>query len=91
MIADGAIPIVPRGVRLHQDRARNRWVLLAPEKTIALDQIGYAILSEVDNRSEFGEIVSRLASKYEAPVEQIRPDVAGFINTLAARRILEVI
>ncbi|WP_330629617.1 pyrroloquinoline quinone biosynthesis peptide chaperone PqqD [Thioclava sp. FTW29] len=90
MIAATAVPVIPRGVRLHRDRVRDRWVLLAPEKTIALDEIGHAILTEIDNHTDFATLVGRLATKYDAPEDEIAPDVAGFISTLAARRILEV-
>ena len=43
-----AIPALPRGVRLHHDRVRGGWVLLAPERAVTLDTIAHAILSEVD-------------------------------------------
>ncbi|OCX58104.1 pyrroloquinoline quinone biosynthesis protein PqqD [Thioclava sp. SK-1] len=91
MIAAGAVPKIPRGVRLHWDHIRDRWVLLVPEKTIALDQIGHAIISKIDNHADFATLVARLATKYDAPDSQIAPDVSGFIETLAARRILEVL
>ncbi|KEO51256.1 pyrroloquinoline quinone biosynthesis peptide chaperone PqqD [Thioclava pacifica] len=90
MIAQGAIPVIPRGVRLHRDAVRDRWVLLAPEKTIALDEIGHAILSRIDGRTDFTTLIDRLAEDYAAPREQIAPDVSGFIAALAERRILEV-
>lgn len=90
MIADTAVPMIPRGVRLHHDRVRDRWVLLAPEKTIALDQIGHAILTEIDNRSDFATVVARLAAKFNAPPAQIAADVVGFIEALSHRRILEI-
>ncbi len=32
MIADDARPRLPRGVRLREDKVRDRWVLLAPER-----------------------------------------------------------
>jgi len=87
---DSAIPLIPRGVRLHHDRVRDRWVLLAPERTIDLDPIGHAILQEIDGTRSFGDVVGVLAAKYDAPVDQISGDVAEFITGLAERRILEV-
>ena len=85
-----AIPVIPRGVRMHHDRVRDRWVLLAPERTITLDAIGRAILSEIDGDRSFGSIVKTLADKYAAPAEDIARDAGEFIATLADRRILDV-
>lgn len=89
-IDDTAIPILPRGVRLHEDKVRGGWVLLAPERTIDLDEIGLAILREIDGGRSFGDVVSGLAKKYNAPVDQIKGDVADFITGLMDRRILEL-
>ena len=83
-------PILPRGVRLHFDKVRDRWVLLAPERTIALDAIGHAILTEVDGRRSFGEITAELARKYDAPEDEIVKDSAAFLTTLQKRRFLDV-
>ena len=84
------IPTLPRGVRLHWDRVRETWVLLAPERAITLDQVGHAILSEVDGSRSFGEITAELAAKYNAPQEQIAKDSAGFLGALKERRFLDV-
>jgi pyrroloquinoline quinone biosynthesis protein D len=86
----GDIPVLPRGVRLHYDRVREAWVLLAPERAVTLDAIGHAILSEVDGQRSFGEITKMLADKYDAPSEQIAKDSAGFLAALRDRRFLDV-
>jgi pyrroloquinoline quinone biosynthesis protein D len=90
MIAPNAVPYLPRGVRLHRDHVRDRWVLLAPERTISLDMIGHAIITELDGSSGFALIVDRLAAKYDAPADQIAGDVQQFLGQLAERRFLEV-
>ncbi|MEO9517217.1 MAG: pyrroloquinoline quinone biosynthesis peptide chaperone PqqD [Paracoccaceae bacterium] len=84
------IPALPRGVRLHFDKVRDKWVLLAPERAVTLDPIGHAILSEVDGARSFGEITQALADKYNAPADQIAADSAGFLNALRDRRFLDV-
>lgn len=84
------IPYLPRGVRIHRDRVREAWVLLAPERAITLDQIGHAILTEIDGTRSFGEITAALAAKYDAPQEDIAKDSAGFLRALRDRRFLEV-
>lgn len=89
-LAAATVPTLPRGVRLHEDKVRGRWVLLAPERTITLDAIGLAILQEVDGTRCFSDVVARLAAKYDAPPDQIEGDVATFITSLSDRRILEL-
>ena len=89
MISEDAIPVIPRGVRLHEDKVRGGWVLLAPERTIDLDPIGLAILNEVDGECSLGDLVQVLAAKYQAPAEQIAGDVTEFLTGLADRRFLE--
>lgn len=84
------IPSLPRGVRLHHDKVRNTWVLLAPERAVTLDAVGHAILSEVDGRRSFGEITGLLAARYKAPQDQIENDSAGFLDALRNRRFLDV-
>lgn len=89
-VAPGEVPVIPRGVRLHRDRVRDQWVLLAPERTVALDAIGHAILVEIDGTRSFGEITEALAEKYNAPREDISRDAGEFLRGLMDRRILEV-
>lgn len=87
----GDVPALPRGVRLHYDRVREAWVLLAPERAVTLDQIGHAILSEIDGHRSLAEITQTLAEKYDAPAEQIAEDSAGFLSALRDRRFLDVV
>ncbi len=85
-----AIPALPRGVRLHFDRVRDTWVLLAPERAVTLDPIGHAILSEIDGTRSFAEITACLAEKYNAPEDQIMADSSGFLDALQNRRFLDL-
>lgn len=90
-LSQADVPVIPRGVRLHHDTVRDQWVLLAPERTVALDSIGHAILCEIDGARTFGAITGGLAEKYGAPVDQVAQDAGKFIRGLMDRRILEVI
>lgn len=85
------IPYLPRGVRIHRDRVRDAWVLLAPERAITLDLVGHAILEELDGVRSFAEITQALSKVYNAPAEEIAKDSAGFLKALKDRRFLEVI
>jgi pyrroloquinoline quinone biosynthesis protein D len=90
VIPADAIPALPRGVRIHFDKVRDTWVLLAPERTVTLDPVAHAILSEVDGQRSFEEITARLAEKYAAPQEEIAKDSAGFLGALRDRLFLDL-
>ena len=85
-----AVPVVPRGVRLHYDSVRDAWVLLAPERAMRLDAIGQAILNEIDGNRSLGAIAERLATRYGAPPEEVGRDCAEFVAGLVDRRILDI-
>ena len=90
MIAAHDIPVLPRGVRMHFDKVRDAWVLLAPERVLKLDGIGRAILEEVDGARSLGQISEGLAARYNAPAEEIAKDATEFLTVLQNRRFLEV-
>lgn len=83
------VPLLPRGTRLHHDRVRDMMVLLVPERALLLDEIGTAILQEVDGRSSLAAISARLAERYGAPPEDVANDVRGFLDGLAAQRLVD--
>lgn len=85
-----AIPVLPRGVRLHRDRVRRAEVLLGPETALMLDQIGAVILKEVDGRRSVAEIAGDLAERFGAPEDQVAGDVAEFLGGLADKRLVDV-
>lgn len=83
-------PRLLTGVRMRFDKARDTWMLLAPERTLTLDPVAAAILAEVDGDRSFTEVVDILAAKYDAPRERISTDVMTFLSSLMERRMLEV-
>ncbi|MFB2550505.1 pyrroloquinoline quinone biosynthesis peptide chaperone PqqD [Ensifer soli] len=83
------VPVLPRGTRLHHDRVRDAMVLLAPERALMLDEIGTAILAEVDGVSTLSEISTRLAARYGAPEEEVAGDVRAFLDGFAVKRLVD--
>ena len=81
---------MPRGVRMRWDDVRKTHVLLGPERALMLDDIGHAVLAEVDGISSASGIAARLSEKFEAPVDVILPDVVQFLDGLRVKRLLEV-
>lgn len=80
-----SIPRFRPGVRLHRDRVRDRWVLLAPERVVGLDDIAYAILEKVDGRASLDEIATSLAGEYDADAGEIAADASALLADLSAR------
>ena len=88
---DAAVPKLLRGVRLHWDRVRGTWVLLAPERVLKLDAVGRAVLEKVDGARSFGVIVDELAETYAAPRDLIAEDAGRFLGVLIERRMAEAV
>jgi len=83
------VPSLPRGVRIHDDRVRGVPVLLGPERALILDDIGAAILAEVDGARTIDSITDRLAALYNAPRDEIAGDVLAFLDDLQVQRLLD--
>lgn len=88
-LADAAVPKLPRGVRLSYDEARQRWLLLAPERFYELNDIALAILREVDGQRSLAGIAQHLARTYNADAAVILADVKELIGGLVEKRLLE--
>lgn len=84
-----AVPRLPRGVRLKEDKVRNRTVLLGPERTVGLDPVAAAIAGAVDGERNVAAIIDHLAALYQAPRDVIERDALAFLGELARRRLLE--
>lgn len=82
------IPVLPRGVRLHFDKVRTQNVLLAPERTLFLDDVGHRILLELDGQRNIAQIGQHLAAIYNAPEDAITSDINEFIDDLADKRVI---
>lgn len=82
------VPQFARGHRLHQDKARKRWVILAPERVFEPDEIAVEVLLLVDGVRTIDQIVDTLAEKFAAPREAIKVDVAAMLADLHDRQVL---
>ncbi|MDJ0613713.1 MAG: pyrroloquinoline quinone biosynthesis peptide chaperone PqqD [Rhizobiaceae bacterium] len=80
-----SVPNLLPGVMMKHDEIRERTVLLAPERTLALDGTGIAIIEAIDGKSTVSEIVHELAKKYDAEVQTIGNDVVAFLRDLINR------
>ena len=89
-IHDAAVPALARGVKLRFDKARDAWVLLAPEKVLMPDQIAIEILKRCDGRAHVVEIVNELAVGFSADRDQVAADVRAFLQDLADKGLVKL-
>ncbi len=82
-VSEASVPALPRGARLRFDDARQRWVLLVPERVLAPDDIAVEILKLCDGKKSVGSIADELAAKYVAPRDEILTDVIAMLQDLA--------
>lgn len=83
LVNEEAIPRLPRGVKLRHDKARDAWVLLAPERVFMPDPIAVEILKRCNGQVTLAGIIDDLAQTYAAPREQIAKDVTVMLQDLA--------
>ncbi|SHK16889.1 pyrroloquinoline quinone biosynthesis protein D [Roseomonas rosea] len=88
MIAPTAIPRFARGMRLREDAARARWVVVGPERLFVPDEIALEILRLLDGSRSVDAIVDDLAARFDAPREAIAADVTTLLDDLLAKGVV---
>jgi pyrroloquinoline quinone biosynthesis protein D len=76
------------GVRLHHDKARERWVVMAPERMFVPDETALEVLRLVDGARDVDAIIDALAARFDAPRDVIAADVRAMLDDLATRGAL---
>ena len=82
------VPRLPSGVRLHFDKQRDQWVVLAPEKLFVPDPIALEILKRCDGEASVSAIVDDLAASFKAPRDVILKDVRVMLQDLADKGVM---
>ncbi|MCC4600065.1 pyrroloquinoline quinone biosynthesis peptide chaperone PqqD [Xanthomonas melonis] len=82
-------PALRAGVRLQHDRARDQWVLLAPERVVELDEIAVAVAQRFDGVRTVAQIALELAAEFDADAAEIEADVIELVSTLQQKRLLK--
>jgi pyrroloquinoline quinone biosynthesis protein D len=87
MTDDDSVPPTSRPklqsfVRPQYDETRERWVLQAPERVLALDETGKAIIDLCTGEATVAAIIDRLAGEYDAPRDMIEHDVLVVLRLL---------
>lgn len=89
-VTEASIPSLPRGVKLQFDKARDAWVLLAPERVFMPDNIAVEILKRCDGKAVLSGIIDDLAATFSAPREQVAKDVIAMLQDMADKGMVAV-
>jgi len=87
-VSEASRPRLPRHARLKFDETRQVWVILAPERVLAPDQIAVEVLQLCDGERSVADMVDQLAAKYAAEREAIASDVIAMLQDLADKGFL---
>ncbi|MGM4932494.1 pyrroloquinoline quinone biosynthesis peptide chaperone PqqD [Tardiphaga sp. 619_E2_N8_5] len=87
-VSEASKPVLPRHARLKFDETRQRWVILAPERVLAPDDIAVEILQLCDGERNVADIIDLLVAKYAAPRDDIGTDVVAMLQDLADKGFL---
>jgi pyrroloquinoline quinone biosynthesis protein D len=87
-VSETSRPVLPRHAKLKFDETRQRWVILAPERVLAPDEIAVEVLQLCDGARNVEAMINQLAEKYAAPREAIATDVIAMLQDLADKGFL---
>jgi pyrroloquinoline quinone biosynthesis protein D len=87
-VSETSRPVLPRHAKLKFDETRQVWVILAPERVLAPDEIAVEVLKLCDGVRRVADLVDALAAKYAAPRDAISTDVVAMLQDLADKGFL---
>ena len=87
-VSETSRPVLPRHTKLKFDETRQVWVILAPERVLAPDEIAVEVLQLCDGVRSVGDMADQLAAKYTADRATILADVIGMLQDLADKAFL---
>ena len=77
-----------RGSRLRHDAARDRWVVLAPERMFIPDPTALEVLRLIDGTRSVTQIAEELAARYAAPQAVIEADILPLLQELSDKGVV---
>ena len=87
-VSETSRPLLPRHAKLKFDETRQRWVILAPERVLAPDDIAVEVLQLCDGVRSVEQMIDQLAEKYTADRGAIGIDVIAMLQDLADKGFL---
>ena len=87
-VSEASRPVLPRHAKLKYDETRQVWVILAPERVLAPDEIAVEVLKLCDGNRRVGDVADLLVAKYAAQRDAILTDVIAMLQDLADKGFL---
>ena len=87
-VSEASRPVLPRHAKLKFDETRQRWVILAPERVLAPDDVAVEVLQLCDGVRSVEAMIDLLAEKYAADRAAISTDVIAMLQDLADKGFL---
>jgi pyrroloquinoline quinone biosynthesis protein D len=87
-VSEASRPLLPRHAKLRFDETRQRWVILAPERVLAPDEVAVEVLQLCDGVRSVEQMIDQLAEKYTAERDAIGTDVIAMLQDLADKGFL---
>src|SRR5580704_265132 len=87
-VSEASRPVLPRHAKLKFDETRQVWVILAPERVLAPDEIAVEVLQLCDGARSVAVMIDQLAEKYIADRSAIATDVIALLQDLADKGFL---
>src|SRR5256885_7281530 len=87
-VSETSRPVLPRHAKLKYDETRKVWVILAPERVLAPDEIAVEVLQLCDGVRNVEQMIEHLAAKYTAERDAISIDVIAMLQDLADKGFL---
>jgi len=75
--------------KLRSDPKTGKYILLYPEKGLALNATGAAILKLCDGERTLSAIVTQLSEEFRSDAEVLRKEVLTFVQALLDRGLLQ--
>tara|TARA_B100001105_G_C22346394_1_gene423682 strand:- start:530 stop:832 length:303 start_codon:yes stop_codon:yes gene_type:complete len=84
IVSAESIPKLPRHAKLRFDKARDKWIILAPERVFELDQVAYEVISRCDGDRSVEQVIDGLCEKFDQVCRDvIMTDVTNMLQDLA--------
>lgn len=85
-----AYPRLVSRARLQVDKHSGKPILLYPEGAVLLNATGEAIIRLCDGTRSFREMLSQLATAYNAPAQILENDVSVYLQGLHQQSLIEL-
>ena len=84
IVSAESTPKLPRHAKLRFDKARDKWIILAPERVFELDHVAFEVISRCDGGRSVEQVIDSLCEKFDqVGREVIMTDVTNMLQDLA--------